>query len=179
MKKSWNIKITWNKSTVCHIVGAVLVAGAAVLFYRNHGALVRTRQQLAQVQLQLQALQARRPPMPVTMGVKADKFKTGGYDVLFRSISNRELQVLATFINPTTQARKALTIELSPYGANQVGYAQGWAFHSGDRIYLQHADYANEDSVVPVIGHKLKPAEIVGLSAIAIKASRNAAPLLR
>ena len=92
--------------------------------------------------------EASKPPMPVEVKYRK-AFLNASLVVSFQNNSTRNLQILTTFMNPTTNVSKSFTASLDPQRSAEMGYAQGWAFHSGDKIKLHHADYADMNVDLP------------------------------
>jgi len=67
----------------------------------------------------------------------------------FTNRSNRNLAFLATFENPTLNEVKKFEISLNAGVFRDIGHLEGWAFHSGDKITLHHADYSDERVTLP------------------------------
>ena len=91
---------------------------------------------------------ADKPPMPVSVQYRRALLNPS-LVADFKNNSNRNLMVVATFTNPTLNNTKAFTLSMDPGRSVQFGYAQGWAFHSGDTITLRHADYQDEAVKLP------------------------------
>jgi len=115
---------------VLYGVAAVIVAFAALIIFADH----KHKTQL--------------PPLPIEV-----KYRKAMLDsslvVHFENKSGRNLEVLATFENPTMNQKKSFRISLDPNIPKQVGHLEGWAFHSGDKILLHHAEYSDKMSSLP------------------------------
>jgi hypothetical protein len=83
-----------------------------------------------------------KPTMPVTVQHRPAVLQSS-IVCIFKNTSNRTLMILATFTNPTLNTSKNFTVSMDPGRGVEFGYAQGWAFHSGDKILLHHADYSD------------------------------------
>jgi hypothetical protein len=127
---------------------AILIFVLCLVLFADHKQKENEKLQQA-VQASIQATkEATKPPMPINIQFRKALIDPS-YVLMLSNTSARDLQIMATFINPTTQARKSFTISIAPNGRSDMGYAQGWAFHSGDKVYLQHADYSNKDVSIP------------------------------
>lgn len=88
-----------------------------------------------------------KPPMPVSVQHRPALLHSSRVCV-FKNTSNRTLMVLASFTNPTLNSTKNFTVSMEPGRSVEFGYAQGWAFHSGDKIHLKHADYSDAEFTI-------------------------------
>jgi hypothetical protein len=88
-----------------------------------------------------------KPAMPVT--VQERKALLGpGKVVLITNVSNSELSVLATFTSTATHATTSKQLVIEPHKVAEIGYAQGWAFASGDMIRLSNISYGDAQYVI-------------------------------
>jgi hypothetical protein len=138
------------------IILGVLILGGGAYIYQDHQEGVKAKQKLAleaeQEQVRLHAEQTRvatKPLVPVTISYSRRAVLDSSYVAFFANTSNRLLQVEVICINPTTNKMKRLDISIDPGFPKKIGYAQGWAFHSGDRIAIHHADYSDRLITIP------------------------------
>jgi hypothetical protein len=142
-----------NILTAVLLLVAVAAAGLGWMNAVNQGKAVRSlesdrrllERQLAETQKQLiQTQQKLSEKSRVPFTVTYRNALTGpGYVCVFTNRSDRALTVVATFENPTLKKTTTKTILLKPSELSEVGYAEGWAFSSGDTITLKNADYAD------------------------------------
>jgi uncharacterized protein YlxW (UPF0749 family) len=97
----------------------------------------QTQQELVQTQQKL--TDKSRVPFSVTY---RNALTGPGYVLVMTNRSDKALTVIATFENPTLNKKKSISILLRSGQAQEIGYAEGWAFSSGDQITLTNADYA-------------------------------------
>jgi hypothetical protein len=81
-----------------------------------------------------------KPQLPIDVGYR--KAVMGpGLVVQLKNNSERDLAVLMTVENPTTNQEKTFRVDVSPKEVSEVGHLEGWTFASGDSIKVIHADY--------------------------------------
>lgn len=89
-----------------------------------------------------------RPDLPVRVTVRPS---VGGRSLVaqYRNDSAKYLVVVVALKNPTTGEARSLTLEIPPNGTTEHGWAEGWAYKSGETIAIAHADYETAELVVP------------------------------
>jgi hypothetical protein len=111
----------------------VIVVLAAMIVYANYQKKIQTPP---------------KPPLPILVQYRRAVLNPS-LVADFSNQSNRDLLILATFENPTLNEMKKWEISLAPNATREIGHLEGWAFHSGDKITLHHADYADEKITLP------------------------------
>jgi zinc ribbon protein len=88
------------------------------------------------------------PPIPIDVKYRKALFCPGlVLDVANRS--GRQLTIVATFKNPTTNRQGTFQVNVAPNNTAEVGCREGWAFASGDTIRLSHKDYQSWNGNIP------------------------------
>jgi len=89
-----------------------------------------------------------RPELPVRVTYRPS---AGGTSMVaqYRNDSAKYLSIAVDLENPTLHKSKTITLNIGPNGVIEDGWAQGWAYKSGDTIKINHADYERKDLVVP------------------------------
>jgi hypothetical protein len=94
------------------------------------------------------AKEAAKPNLPVMVGKRA-AILGPGLVIQFKNISPSSLSALATFENPTTGQTKTFNLTLDPNIQVEIGHAEGWTGHSGDKVSMYSAKYRRGMWVVP------------------------------
>ena len=96
----------------------------------------------------LQTELSRKPPLPV--GVRYRQAMLGhGLVAAFRNTSTQQLLFVVEVKNPTINGSKTFQLNIAPGMVQEVGYAEGWAFSSGDIISVANAVYEPLKATVP------------------------------
>ena len=96
----------------------------------------------------LQTELSRKPPLPV--GVRYRQAMLGhGLVAAFRNTSTQQLLFVVEVKNPTINGSKTFQLNIAPGMVQEVGYAEGWAFSSGDIISVANAAYEPLKATVP------------------------------
>lgn len=99
-------------------------------------------------QAALEREKSRPPIVPVRIEMRRSVMGRGLVAVLTNT-SARQLPLLLSAQNPTTQTTKQLSLQIPPGGVIAVGHQEGWQFASGDRVLLHSADFEDLTYVVP------------------------------
>ena len=67
----------------------------------------------------------------------------------FHNTSARYLDVRATFESRAQHQSRSLPFNIGPYQTLEIGWAEGWAFMSGETIALHRDDYRDVSVKVP------------------------------
>lgn len=96
----------------------------------------------------LQTELSRKPPLPV--GVRYRQAMLGhGLVATFRNTSTQQLLFVVEVKNPTLDSSKTFQLNIAPGMVQEIGYAEGWAFSSGDLISIANAAYEPLKATVP------------------------------
>jgi hypothetical protein len=63
--------------------------------------------------------------------------------------TDKYLVVVVTLRNKTTNEVKSGLLKIGPNETNEIGWAQGWSFVSGETIKIEHSDYSSVKVKVP------------------------------
>lgn len=89
-----------------------------------------------------------KPELPIEMNYRGALMGIG-LVVSFKNASDRHLAVVATFYNPTLKKEESYRLDLAPQITQEVGYAEGWAFASGDSVKIIHNEYKTKIVKLP------------------------------
>lgn len=90
---------------------------------------------------QLKAALAKKPELPVTMGLR--KALTGpGYVAVFNTTVKSPVSVLATLKSAALGTTKQFELHLNPTSATELGYLEGATIEAGDTISLENSNYS-------------------------------------
>jgi uncharacterized membrane-anchored protein YhcB (DUF1043 family) len=103
-------------------------------------ALAAERSKAESVQAALDHEKARMPAVPVRIEMRRSAMGRG-LVAMFTNTSAKQLTVVMATRNPTTEAVKEQTFQISPGRKVEVGYLEGVQFASGDQVRLRSAGY--------------------------------------
>ena len=72
-----------------------------------------------------------------------------GLVAAFRNTSMQQLLFVVEVKNPTLDSSKTFQLNIAPGTAQEIGYAEGWAFSSGDMMTIANAAYEPLKATVP------------------------------
>lgn len=111
-------------------------------------ALAQEKIKAESAQAALEREKARLPPVPVRIEMRPSAMRRGLVAILSNT-SAKQLPVLVATQNPTTRATKRFTLQIAPGLKAEIGYQEGWAFASGDRILLRSSGFEDIQYIVP------------------------------
>lgn len=110
--------------------------------------LAATQSKLHEVQQQFSAQLAKKPDIPIRLGLRASSLGKGKV-VLFKNMLNKPVSIAATFKNSNLNLEKSLRLDFRPDEEKQVGHLEGWQFESGDEITLVNQLFETKRVKVP------------------------------
>lgn len=111
-------------------------------------ALAKERAKTESAQAALEKEQSRLPVVPVRVEMRRSAMGHGLVAMLTNT-SARQLPLLIATHNPTTKATKQFTLQVAPGLKSEIGYQEGWAFASGDKVLLRSAGFEDIQYTVP------------------------------
>ena len=89
-----------------------------------------------------------RPALPIAVTYRPS-FDGTSLVAQFHNTSAKYLDVRATFESRAQHQSRSLTFNIGPYQTREIGWAEGWAFMSGETIALHRDDYRDVSVKVP------------------------------
>ena len=111
-------------------------------------ALAQEKAKAESVQAALDKEKSRLPAVPVRIEMRRSAMGRG----LVATLSNtsaRQLPLLVATYNPTTKTSQQFSLQVAPGLKKEIGYQEGWAFASGDRVILRSAGFEDIQFTVP------------------------------
>jgi septal ring factor EnvC (AmiA/AmiB activator) len=102
-----------------------------------------TKRELAQARsqiAQLEPLAAKAREMPVSVGFR-DALLGSGRVLIMHNKTGKPLSLIVTAMDATSKKTKTFRIVVDGGLSRELGYAEGWAFASGDSVELACAGY--------------------------------------
>lgn len=93
-------------------------------------------------------LSEQKPDLPIVVKYR-ESMLGKGYVVQFHNKSEKHLKLKVKFSNSTTGQIKEDVIDLKPKNFDEIGWAEGWQFASGEYINVYHADYRSGKYQIP------------------------------
>jgi len=111
-------------------------------------ALAQEKAKAESVQAALDKEKSRLPAVPVRIEMRRSAMGRG----LVATLSNtsaKQLPLLVATHNPTTKATQQFSLQVAPGLKKEIGYQEGWAFASGDRLILRSSGFEDIQYTVP------------------------------
>lgn len=137
-----------KKPSTAAVVGLALsigiFVGVAVLAYPMYRAQSDQKSRIEAENTRIQNL----PAMPIEVTYRKALLGSGLVASL-KNTSNRFLSVRAALTNPSLHQSMSYRVDLSPGKVKEIGHMEGWAFSSGDTIFVSHDEYRELKVSIP------------------------------